>query len=491
MNGAFVYRWFIYSGVGWGLMVFGIIISIIVFISGSRETVLDWMLPIGILLASAVAMSVFLFLAARNNRLKAAYSQHGGKTCPFCFQDAWASSPCCSKFPQNWGSIDLERYWIDRRQNNMVAKSVKRGDPAEPLGLMARRPFGVFFITISVMVIFLIGFVMVFFRYPIVAGTPWLMFVFFLYLPVIPFIQAWMMTNSEFCATGICSSCGHQQPPGNSGICSECGSKVDDSRVMMRMSNRRRAVSLVLGFAPLMFIITSQIFGSMIKAGAANNLSNTALISIAEAQTGFDQWALHELMTRTLNEEEKDLVFEAAMNQRRDEIFFSSTRDLGPLVEQQILDGRLSPEQLETLRIGAWQSDVLVPPTAQVGQTFTVTLRGNRKEDFLTNSMGTTILFDGVSIDGGDFVGGTPSGFWTLQPDNMVDSSLLEFDVRLSIDKPGTSRLAVRYWVLDRRYGRLNDDVDRNEEGIPIRPPDSTWMHPVVIEKDIEVRPAE
>ena len=492
INSAFVYRWFIYSGLGWGLMIFGIIISVIVMVTRPRETMLDWMLPIGILIASATAMSVLLFLAARNNRLKTAYAGHGGKTCPFCFQDAWASSPCCSKFPRNWGPIDLDRYWTDRSQNNMVAKSVKRGDPPEPLGMVARGSFGMVFIAISVMVVFLIGIVAMFFRYQLMAGTAYVfVFAMYIYIPILLFIQLWMVTNSQFCATGICSSCGHQQPPGNNKICSECGSKVDDSKVMAKMTTKRRVVSGVLGFGPILFILTAQIFGPMIKAGAATNFSNAALIPIAEAQTSFEQWALHELMTRTLNDEEKDLVFEAAMNQRREEKYFSSTRDLGPLVEQQILDGRLSPEQLETLRIGAWQSDLLVPTTVQVGETFMVTLSGKRKEDFLTNGTGTTILFDGVSINGDDFEGGMSSGSWTLQVDSGKDTDLLEFDVKVSIDESGTNKLAVRYWVLDRPYGGLDDDVDRNAEGIPIRPLDSTWMYPVVIEKNIEVRAAD
>ena len=83
------------------------------------------------------------------------------------------------------------------------------------------------------------------------------------------------------------------------------------------------------------------------------------------------------------------------------------------------------------------------------------------------------------------------SGSWTLQVDSGKDTDLLEFDVKVSIDESGTNKLAVRYWVLDRPYGGLDDDVDRNEEGIPIRPLDSTWMYPVVIEKNIEVRPAD
>ena len=132
-----------------------------------------------------------------------------------------------------------------------------------------------------------------------------------------------------------------------------------------------------------------------------------------------------------------------------------------------------------------------MPTTVQAREAFVVTLSGKRKEDFLSNGTGTTILFDGVSINGDDFEGGMSSSSWTLQVDSGKDTDLLEFDVKVSIDESGTNKLAVRYWVLDRPYGGLDDDVDRNEEGIPIRPLDSTWMYPVVIEKNIEVRPAD
>ena len=132
-----------------------------------------------------------------------------------------------------------------------------------------------------------------------------------------------------------------------------------------------------------------------------------------------------------------------------------------------------------------------MPDTVEAGQTFTATLRGVRKEDFLVNNTGTTILFDGFSVDGGDHEGGIPYGFWTLQTDNHPDQGILEFDVKMSIDTPGTSRISALYWVLDRRYSMMNEVVNRNPDRTPIQPMDSSWMYPVVIEKDIEVRPAD
>ena len=490
MNSAFVYRWFALSGSGWGVMVFGVIIAIIVVITRDMETMLDWMLPICILLSSALIMWPLLFMAARTNQLKAAFAEHGGKTCPFCMRNAWANTPCCSYFPQNWTPIDLDRYWIDRRQNNNVAKSVKRGDPAEPLGLFARRPLALFVITVSTAVFCLSIGSILWLRYPLMMATPMLFF-FFLYIPGIPLVQILLMGNTDFQATGICSSCGHQQPPGDSTICSECGVEVDDSKVTPIMSRRRRLVVTVLGLAPFLTLICFLFLSPMLKAGAAANLSNSALIPLARTQTGFDQWAVEELKTRTLSQEEEELVFEAAMEQRRDEQYFASTRDLGPLVELQILAGTLSHKQLKTLRVGAWKSELIVPDTVEAGQTFTATLRGVRKEDFLVNNTGTTILFDGFSVDGGDHEGGIPYGFWTLQTDNHPDQGILEFDVKMSIDTPGTSRISALYWVLDRRYSMMNEVVNRNPDRTPIQPMDSSWMYPVVIEKDIEVRPAD
>jgi hypothetical protein len=219
-------------------------------------------------------------------------------------------------------------------------------------------------------------------------------------------------------------------------------------------------------------------------------LSNSSLIQLAVAERTFDTSAWDELQTRTLTPGDRALLFDGILEKRRKLYFFTKSGTLGTWLQGEIIAGGLSPEELRRLRVDNWIPELLAPDHATAGVAFTAILQGEDRQDFLANSIGTVILFDGFAIDDGPFQGGETNTLWALEADSEKKDGFRNFREPITIDEPGVHTILAQYWILDRPFGQLDDPVERDKEGRPIKPLNANWMFPLTIEQEIRIDPA-
>ena len=413
------------------------------------------------------------------------------RTCPKCVGFVGGDQQCCERFPKGWSVIDVERYWEDRSQHYLMAISVKRGDPPRALAwwveYRTETIIGLFLLSGIMMLAIGIG---VMFQ-PTLLRSP-LGIVGF--LPIYPLWAAaymlWLKKRHTYSPTGLCPECGHSMPPGfKSGRCTECGEAISMT-TRVRVQPIRKAIWLnsFIWLPLLCWFVWSSTFmrNSTVAIGI---LPNSSLIQLAVAERTFDTSAWDELQTRTLTPEDRTLLFDEILEKRRQIHFFTKSGNLGTWLQSEIIAGGLSPEELRRIRVDNWIPELLVPDHATAGVPFTAILQGEDRQDFLANSTGTVILFDGFAIDDGPFQGGETNTLWALEADSEKKSGFRHFTEPITIDEPGVHTFLAQYWLLDRPFGQLDDPVERDKEGRPIKPLNTNWMIPLTIEQEIRIAP--
>jgi predicted RNA-binding Zn-ribbon protein involved in translation (DUF1610 family) len=451
-----------------------------------------------ILGVSLVVMGLICFIAARQyRRLGRGLEAHGAATCPCCGNVANANPRCCRRLPAGWSAADTAAYWADRATDVSMAFCLRRGNPPSSLAWWIEKRGQVILILVGFSGLILVAAIItaVFDPRLLVADTPMFALVLFVW-PLWIATIVWIHSQRKFARRGHCGSCGHAIPPGAHSAkakCLECGKAL--TRGTTVYSSVAPSLRWMLGvfYLPLLFFpLWDLVNDSGAGAGVFGILPTTALVQLAAAEGGTNTLAWNELARRQLTPDEHATLVQAILAERTLDPGFWTGSDRGKWLGGAIEDGLIAPSDLSALRCETWIPDLEIPQSLRAGDAFTVILSGERRRHYAPPATGTAILFDGVSVDGGPFIGGETTTLWDLDLDrrDFSKDGYRHFAVSLTIDAPGDHVLRARYWLLDRPFGHLGDEVERSDDGRPIRPAHSTFLLPVTIEETISVEPA-
>jgi hypothetical protein len=424
--------------------------------------------------------------------------------CPNCGGTPFQRDACCLLFPQAWSETDLHRFWHDRVALGDQAATFQRGTPptmlrpsapaqiaALILGRRAARPLErrityVILATACIFVLFL------------ASDRP---FEFMMIASVLLFLLAGEAISSLGKASRArgdlfprCLECDQRIDPSVS-RCPECGTTAHTGTIHYTGArrNRRLATRFVI-----MFVLMAAGFGLLFFAGdvvrfITGRLSNDALVTLAP----YDEDVFHpiwtEVIARPLDDPQSDRLFDLLVSQLESDDKIRSWHPGLLAVARGAWPNGLDAGQIDRIHAASWQAEVDAPTTVTAGESFDVTLVGERRGEILPFGQYLHVLFDGISIDDGPFVDPDDSMIWTLvaeetdDPDTTV-SRRRRFQRRVAIAEPGPHRIRLAYRLVTGPGSLVDADVDRDESGASLPPETAAWSRRFEIEHRIDVK---
>ncbi len=222
-------------------------------------------------------------------------------------------------------------------------------------------------------------------------------------------------------------------------------------------------------------------------------LSNDALVTLAP----YDEDVFHpiwtEVIARPLDDPQSDRLFDLLVSQLESGDKIRSWHPGLLAVAGGNWPNGLDAGQIDRIHAASWQAEVDAPTTVTSGESFDVTLVGERRGEILPFGQYLHVLFDGISIDDGPFVDPDDSMIWTLvaeetdDPDTTV-SRRRRFQRRVAIAEPGPHRIRLAYRLVAGPGSLVDADVDRDEFGESLPPATAAWSRRFEIEHRIDVK---
>lgn len=408
--------------------------------------------------------------------------ERDGLVCPHCHGRPATSAnevACCRKAPRDWSEDDYRAWWQSMAKGDAHAVSLPTNDESR---LHRWRP-GIMTLTFGSL-----GLVT-----RVIPYSTW---------DVVTIIEScgpWILMGygSDLGSRGfggwragrvVCAACGYPRHAGTTAFrCSECGNDWT-RRLGVKLERRKQPRLIAAGIAAmllgLLFMVQVGFFGS---AWLRRMQTTSGLIRAATDSSpgGFASrnGAWTELNRRQLSPAEQTRLFHAILDHRLRSLAVFGQPNL--FVNAFLASGLATEADLRRLRVESFTPRLDHSAIAEVGEPITITVGGQRHEEFLPPAHGVAVYLGGAWFDGESAPSAGGRGHWTLEIHQGKDQPVVE----LRSSSAGKRAFTVRLWLVARRFGLLQNPIDWNSDGTPVLPPDGLWAEPVDVRGSIVVRP--
>ena len=422
--------------------------------------------------------------------------------CPNCGGTPFQRDTCCLLFPQAWSETDLHRFWHDRVALGEEAATFQRGTP--PTGLtqslptqitaliLGRRATGAIPRRIAYVVqAIACVLILLLARHQAseFAMLAWILLFLFAGGAIFRLGKARRNRTDLF---PRCLVCDQRIDPSVS-RCLECGTTAGTGTIHYTGARKERFTRVIVPSVLMLGVLALLFFAGDVVRFITGRLSNDALVTLAP----YDEDVFHpiwtEVIARPLDDPQSDRLFDLLVSQLEsgDKIYSWHPGLLA--VAGGTWPNGLDAGQIDRIHAASWQAEVDAPTTVTPGESFDVTLVGERRGEILPFGQYLHVLFDGISIDDGPFVDPDDSMIWTLvaeetdDPDTTV-SRKRRFQRRVAIAEPGPHRIRLAYRLVTGPGSLVDADVDRDEFGGFLPPATAAWSRRFEIEHRIDVK---
>ncbi|MDC0992003.1 hypothetical protein OAR33_00345 [bacterium] len=422
--------------------------------------------------------------------------------CPNCGGSPFQRDACCLLFPQAWSETDLHRFWHDRVALGDRAATFQRGTPPTRLtqslptqitalilgqratGAIPRRMAYVVQAIACVLILLLARHSASEF-----AMVAWILLFLLAGEAIFRLGKARRNRTDPF---PRCLVCDQRIDPSVS-RCPECGTTAGTGTIHYTGARRDRFTRAIVPSVLMLGVLALIFFAGDVVRFITERLSNDALVTLAP----YDEDVFHpiwtEVIARPLDDPQSDRLFDLLVSQLEsgDKIYSWHPGLLA--VAGGTWPNGLDAGQIDRIHAASWQAEVDAPTTVTSGESFDVTLVGERRGEILPFGQYLHVLFDGISIDDGPFVDPDDSMIWTLvaeetdDPDTTV-SRRRRFQRRVAIAEPGPHRIRLAYRLVTGPGSLVDADVDRDEFGESLPPATAAWSRRFEIEHRIDVK---
>ncbi len=422
--------------------------------------------------------------------------------CPNCGGTPFQRDACCLLFPQAWSETDLHRFWHDRVALGDQAATFQRGTP--PTGLTQSLPTQ---ITALILGRRATGAIPRRIAYVVQAIACVLILLLARHsaseFAMLAWILLFLLAGEAISRLGKarrnrtdpfprCLVCDQRIDPSVS-RCPECGTTAGTGTIHYTGARRERFTRAIVPSVLMLGVLALIFFAGDVVRFITERLSNDALVTLAP----YDEDVFHpiwtEVIARPLDDPQSDRLFDLLVSQLEsgDKIYSWHPGLLA--VAGGTWPNGLDAGQIDRIHAASWQAEVDAPATVTPGESFDVTLVGERRGEILPFGQYLHVLFDGISIDDGPFVDPDDSMIWTLvaeetdDPDTTV-SRKRRFQRRVAIAEPGQHRIRLAYRLVTGPGSLVDADVDRDEFGESLPPATAAWSRRFEIEHRIDVK---
>ena len=422
--------------------------------------------------------------------------------CPNCGGTPFQRDACCLLFPQAWSETDLHRFWHDRVALGDQAATFQRGTPPTRLTqslptqitalILGRRATGsiprrIAYVVQAVACVFILLLARHnAFEFAMVA-------VILLFLLADEAISRLGKTRRNRADPfPRCLVCDQRIDPSVS-RCPECGTTAGTGTIHYTGARRERFTRVIAPSVLLLGVLALIFFAGDVVRFITERLSNDALVTLAP----YDEDVFHpiwtEVIARPLDDPQSDRLFDLLVSQLESDDKIRSWHPGLLAVARGTWPNGLDAGQIDRIHAASWRAEVDAPTAVTSGESFDVTLVGERRGEILPFGQYLHVLFDGISIDDGPFVDPDDSMIWTLvaeetdDPDTTV-SRRRRFQRRVAIAEPGPHRIRLAYRLVTGPGSLVDADVDRDESGESLPPATAAWSRRFEIEHRIDVK---
>ncbi|MCP3861123.1 MAG: hypothetical protein GY704_15835 [Phycisphaeraceae bacterium] len=422
--------------------------------------------------------------------------------CPNCGGTPFQRDACCLLFPQAWSETDLHRFWHDRVALGDQAATFQRGTPPTRLTqslptqitalILGRRATGsiprrIAYIVQAIVCVFIL--LLARHNASEFAMLAWILLFLLAGEAIFRLGKARRNRTDPF---PRCLVCDQRIDPSVS-RCPECGTTAGTGTIHYTGARRERFTRAIVPSVLMLGVLALIFFAGDVVRFITERLSNDALVTLAP----YDEDVFHpiwtEVIARPLDDPQSDRLFDLLVSQLESgEKIYSWHPGLLAVAGGTWPNG-LDAGQIDRIHAASWQAEVDAPTTVTSGESFDVTLVGERRGEILPFGQYLHVLFDGISIDGGPFVDPDDSMIWTLvaeetdDPDTTV-SRRRRFQRRVAIAEPGPHRIRLAYRLVTGPGSLVDADVDRDEFGESLPPATAAWSRRFEIEHRIDVK---
>ncbi len=422
--------------------------------------------------------------------------------CPNCGGTPFQRDACCLLFPQAWSETDLHRFWHDRVALGDQAATFQRGTPPTRLTqslptqitalILGRRATGsiprrIAYIVQAIVCVFIL--LLARHNASEFAMLAWILLFLLAGEAIFRLGKARRNRTDPF---PCCLVCDQRIDPSVS-RCPECGTTAGTGTIHYTGARRERFTRAIVPSVLMLGVLALIFFAGDVVRFITERLSNDALVTLAP----YDEDVFHpiwtEVIARPLDDPQSDRLFDLLVSQLEsgDKIYSWHPGLLA--VAGGTWPNGLDAGQIDRIHAASWQAEVDAPTTVTSGESFDVTLVGERRGEILPFGQYLHVLFDGISIDDGPFVDPDDSMIWTLvaeetdDPDTTV-SRRRRFQRRVAIAEPGPHRIRLAYRLVTGPGSLVDADVDRDEFGESLPPATAAWSRRFEIEHRIDVK---
>ena len=422
--------------------------------------------------------------------------------CPNCGGTPFQRDACCLLFPQAWSETDLHRFWHDRVALGDQAATFQRGTP--PTGLTQSLPTQ---ITALILGRRATGAIPRRIAYVVQAIACVLILLLARHsaseFAMLAWILLFLLAGEAISRLGKarrnrtdpfprCLVCDQRIDPSVS-RCPECGTTAGTGTIHYTGARRERFTRAIVPSVLMLGVLALIFFAGDVVRFITERLSNDALVTLAP----YDEDVFHpiwtEVIARPLDDPQSDRLFDLLVSQLEsgDKIYSWHPGLLA--VAGGTWPNGLDAGQIDRIHAASWQAEVDAPTTVTSGESFDVTLVGERRGEILPFGQYLHVLFDGISIDDGPFVDPDDSMIWTLVAEETDDSDTTvsrkrRFQRRVAIAEPGPHRIRLAYRLVTGPGSLVDADVDRDEFGESLPPATAAWSRRFEIEHRIDVK---
>ena len=422
--------------------------------------------------------------------------------CPNCGGTPFQRDACCLLFPQAWSETDLHRFWHDRVALGDQAATFERGTPPTRLTqslptqitalILGRRATGAIPRRIAYVVqAIACVLILLLARHNAseFAMVAWILLFMFAGGAISRLGKARRNRTDPF---PRCLVCDQRIDPSVS-RCPECGTTAGTGTIHYTGARRERFTRVIVPSVLMLGVLALIFFAGDVVRFITERLSNDALVTLAP----YDEDVFHpiwtEVIARPLDDPQSDRLFDLLVSQLEsgDKIYSWHPGLLA--VAGGTWPNGLDTGQIDRIHAASWRAEVDAPTTVTPGESFDVTLVGERRGEILPFGQYLHVLFDGISIDDGPFVDPDDSMIWTLVAEETDDSDTTvsrkrRFQRRVAITEPGPHRIRLAYRLVTGPGSLVDADVDRDEFGESLPPATAAWSRRFEIEHRIDVK---
>ncbi|MCP4797242.1 MAG: hypothetical protein GY885_13905 [Phycisphaeraceae bacterium] len=422
--------------------------------------------------------------------------------CPNCGGTPFQRDACCLLFPQAWSETDLHRFWHDRVALGDQAATFQRGTPPTRLTqslptqitalILGRRATGSIPRRIAYIVQAIACVLILLLARHNASEFAMLAWILLFLLAGEAIFRLGKARRNRTDPFPRCLVCDQRIDPSVS-RCPECGTTAGTGTIHYTGARRERFTRAIVPSVLMLGVLALIFFAGDVVRFITERLSNDALVTLAP----YDEDVFHpiwtEVIARPLDDPQSDRLFDLLVSQLEsgDKIYSWHPGLLA--VAGGTWPNGLDAGQIDRIHAASWQAEVDAPTTVTSGESFDVTLVGERRGEILPFGQYLHVLFDGISIDDGPFVDPDDSMIWTLvaeetdDPDTTV-SRRRRFQRRVAIAEPGPHRIRLAYRLVTGPGSLVDADVDRDEFGESLPPATAAWSRRFEIEHRIDVK---